>query len=236
MVDNQRNGRGSGGAGWRDQPAEVTATPNSSVEETLPPAGAQQIPTSTPVVLPTSYAARSPALASAPRDLVRWGPVVAGFLSALTALLMLSLLGAAIGLTVLGGRVGTATTSGTVTWGAIAAIIAFLIGGFVAGRTAATVGRGAGAFNGAMVFLLAMPIILWLAGQGLGALLGSFGGVTGSLGVGFGRSAVQVAANGVRVTAWGALIAIAVGLVASAIGGALGGHGRADMPLTRHAN
>ena len=104
------------------------------------------------------------------RDRVHWGPIVAGLLTGLTALLLLSLLGLAIGLTTV--NAGTAAAQGgppadagrnSAIWAAIAGVLSFLLGGYVAGRTAALFNRGWGALNGALVFMLAVPLILWLA-------------------------------------------------------------------------
>ena len=184
------------------------------------------------------------------RDRVRWGPIVAGLLTALTALLLLSLLGLALGLTTLnpgaaagqGGLPGDASRNAGI-WAAIAGILSFLLGGFVAGKTAAVSGRGWGAFNGAMVFLLAVPITLWLAGQGLGALLGSVGNFVGGLDLGGAADQARRAAGNVqpgdlaraaeqaRNGAWGALVGSLLGLGASALGGFLGA--QRDLGLTR---
>ena len=180
------------------------------------------------------------------RDRVRWGPIVAGFLTALTSLLLLSLLGLAIGLTAVNaGDVaaqraapeGSGMTSAI--WGAVSAFLSFLLGGFVAARTAAVFGRGWGALNGLMVFMLAVPLTLWLAGQGMGAVLGSLGNFASGLSADPGQAqgaadqARQATANvqpadaaraaaGARNAAWGTLAGTLLGLLASALGGLLG--------------
>jgi hypothetical protein len=122
----------------------------------------------------------------------------------------------------------------------------------VAGRTAAVFDRGWGALNGAMVFLIGVPITLWLASQGIGAVLGSVGGLASSLAAnpqvaqqaqqgasqvaGQAQQAAQQAqqaaqqnptavgdaAAQVRNGAWLSLAGILLGLGASAVGGALG--------------
>ncbi len=183
-------------------------------------------------------------------DRVRWGPIVAGLLTALTSLLLLSLLGLALGLATVdartaaaqGGLPGDAGRNSAI-WSAIAGVLSFLLGGFVAGRTAAIFSRGWGALNGAMVFLLAVPITLWLAGQGLGALLGSVGNFVGGLDLGGAADQARRAAGGVqpgdlaraaeqaRNGAWGALVGSLLGLGASALGGFLGA--QRDLGLTR---
>jgi len=177
-----------------------------------------------------------------PTDRVRWGPIWAGLLSAFFTLLVLSLLGLAIGAsTVNAGQAaqGTGTQNAgsySAIWAGISAIIAFLIGGYVAGRTAAVHERGWAALNGALVFLLALPILLWLASQGLGALIGNANHIAGGLGINLGQlgttatgaaktitpAQAQQAADTARNTAWGTLIGLLLGCAAAALGGTLG--------------
>ncbi len=198
----------------------------------------------------STHDVRIPEAYNLDRDRVRWGPIFAGLATALTSLLILSLLGLAFGLTVV--NAGTAAAQGapppdtgrnTAIWGAVSALIAFFLGGLVAGKTAAVFGRGWGALNGALVFLAGVPVILMLAGMGLGTVLGTLGNVAGSLNAdpGAAQQAVQGAtdqarqaaqnvqpidvaraAEGARNTAWGTLLGMAVGLGASALGGMLG--------------
>jgi hypothetical protein len=196
------------------------------------------------------------------RDRVHWGPIVAGLLTALTTLLLLSLLGLAVGLTTV--NAGTAAAQGTpppdagrnsALWAGLAGILAFLLGGYMAARTAAVFSRGWGALNGALVFMLAVPLILWLAGQGLGTVLGSLGSLSGALASNpattqaaqGAASQAQAAAQSVqpidvaraaeaaRNTAWGTLAGALLGLGASALGGWLGTrHPTATQRTTRH--
>lgn len=194
------------------------------------------------------------------RDRVRWGPIVAGLLTALTALLLLSLLGLAIGLTSV--NAGTAATQGgpppdigrnSAIWAAISGIVAFALGGYVASRAAALFNRGWGALNGALVFMLAVPLMLWLAGQGLGSVLGSLGNLSGALAsnpnaaqaaqgaASQAQSAAQNvqagdiarAAEAVRNTAWGTLAGSLVAVAASTLGGWLGTRHPAAHTRTR---
>jgi len=184
------------------------------------------------------------------RDRIRWGPVMAGLFTALTSLLILSLLGLAFGLTVV--NAGDAAAQGgapqdtgrnSAIWGAVSALVAFFLGGWVAGKTAAIFDRSWGALNGALVFLVAVPITLWLASMGLGTVLGSLGNFAGSLNAD--PAATQQAAQGAadqarqaaqnvqpidvaraasnaRNAAWGTLAGMLLGLGASTLGGMLG--------------
>lgn len=166
------------------------------------------------------------------RDRVRWGPVIGGLATAMTSMLILSLFGLAVGLTTI--NAGDAAATGTLPnntgttaaiWGAASAIISFFLGGFVAGRTAAVFSRGWGSLNGAMVFLIGVPVMLWLAGQGLGSLMGTFSGYAGDIANNAqNTSPLQVAqtAEQIRNGAWGSLLAAILGLAAAAIGGSAG--------------
>ena len=197
--------------------------------------------------------ARIPQTLNLTRDRVRWGPIWAGLLTALTSLLVLSLLGLAIGLTVV--NAGTAATQGNLPadsgrnsaiWGAVSGLLSFLLGGYVAGRTAAVFDRGWGALNGAMVFLLGVPITLVLASMGLGGILGTLGSFAAGLNIDppalqTGANQAQQAAPSVqpvdamraaeaaRNGAWGALGGSLLALGASALGGALGARRELDV-------
>ena len=177
------------------------------------------------------------------QDRVRWGAVIAGLVTALTSLPLLSLLGIAIGLTTV--NAGTAAAQGGAPadlgrnlglWGGAAGLLSFLIGGFVAARTGAVFDRGWGALNGTLVFLLGLPVILWLAAQGLGFVLGTFAqgldlnaGTAQNLANQAGQVAQQIdpvdvarTAERVRNTAWSAFLVSLLGLGAGALGGYLG--------------
>jgi hypothetical protein len=193
------------------------------------------------------------------QDRVRWGAIFAGLLTALTTLLVLNLLGLAIGLTTVNAAQATAQGGAppdlgrnTGIWAAVSGILAFLLGGYVAGRTGAVFDRGWGALNGAMVFLVGVPITLWLASQGIGAVLGSIGGLANALAAnsqvaqqaqqgasqaaGQAQQAAQQAqqaaqqnpaavgdtAARVRDGAWLSLGGVLLGLGSSALGGYLG--------------
>ncbi len=183
-----------------------------------------------------------------PTDRVRWGPIWAGLLAAFFTLLVLSLVGVAIGATTVNagaaaqGNANANSGAGAFSaiWAGITAILSFLIGGYIAGRTAAVHERGWAALNGALVFLLALPILLWLASQGLGAIIGNASNIAGGLGINLGQlgntasgaarnvtpAQAQQAADTARNTAVGTLIGLLLGCAAGALGGTLG---------TRHA-
>jgi hypothetical protein len=132
---------------------------------------------------PRTTTARSTAapLETKPTDLVRWGPVIAGIFAALATLITLSVLGIAIGLSSFNyGDPASNFGIGAGIWGAISALIAFLVGGWIAGRGAAFNGRTSGIMNGAMVWFVAIPLLIYLLGSGIGALARTAGNVAGT--------------------------------------------------------
>ena len=163
----------------------------------------------------------------APRDSVRWGPIVAGLVTALSIFLLLSLLALGLGLTA-----ADATNAGQDAGpaaGIIAAVIgllAFFLGGYIAGRAAAVAGRGAGALNGFLVWALAIIAILLLAANGLGQVLGGAGEIFGELQQTNIDPNVEVdpnqAANAVRNSALVGFVSLALPALAATLGGAFG--------------
>ena len=220
------------GAPMRQQPVRATRSSGSQGLE-----------------IPESYALDT--------DRVRWPAAFAGLLTALTLLIALGVLGLAVGLTSVDAGAAVAQRGvpsglglGSGIWAGVSALLAFLLGGWVAGRTAAVFGKGWGALNGMLVFLLAVPLTLWLAGSGLGALLGSFGGFAQSLnidpnavrdaagqaGQNAQQNAQQVtpeqaaqAATSARNAAWSTLLGLGLGTGAATLGGLLGTRNHLDI-------
>lgn len=172
------------------------------------------------------------------RDRVRWGPIIAGLVTTLASMLVLTVLGLAIGLSVFepssdGSDVGAATAI----WSGASAVIAFLLGGWVTGRTAGVFKSEMAMLNGLLVGLSAIALVLWLTTTGVTNLLGSLGQNIGDIAqVGANQidpGTAQNAANQaqtqaveaydeVRNSAWGTLAGLLLALGASALGGFLG--------------
>lgn len=110
------------------------------------------------------------------RDRIRWGPIWAGLLTALASFLLLSVLALAIGAQAV-ELIGAAGTVATVTgWAtAIIGLIAFFIGGWVAGATSAIRSTAAGLLNGLLVWALGTVLILVFSALGVGQLFGALG-------------------------------------------------------------
>ncbi len=172
------------------------------------------------------------------KNRVQWGPIIAGVLTALATLLILSLLGVAIGSSALAPRdVGQSLGTGAAIYGAISAIIAFFIGGFIAAKTAAVGGVGSGMINGLMVGAAILALILVLAGSGLGSILGSIGtNITDVTNIADNVSgdpaAQQTAFDTVKNSSWGTLAGIVLALAAATVGGIVGHNDRRDLVAT----
>src|SRR5918998_6393381 len=83
------------------------------------------------------------------QDRVRWGPVWAGLLTALGTFLLLTTAAVAIGaLAVDSGASADDSSAASGIASAIIALLAFLVGGDIAGRSARVLGRGYGALHG----------------------------------------------------------------------------------------
>ena len=190
------------------------------------------------------------------KNRVQWGPIIAGTITALVTLLLLTVLGLAVGASAFepGTDVSDWGTAAGI-WGAISAIIALFLGGWVAAKTAAVGGQFAGMMNGLMAGAATILILLWLTTTGLTNLLGFLGNniadisavasetVTGETvttgevegavddaqaeiaDVSIGQSTYDNVAEG----AWGTLIALVIALGAAAVGGMLGYNQRQDL-------
>jgi hypothetical protein len=175
----------------------------------------------------------------APRDRVRWGPIVAGMLTALGTFLLLSLLALAIGAQTV--RVGNANAddvgagAGIVT--GIIGLLSFLLGGFVAGRTSAVRGRDAGLLNGFLVWALGIGLILLLASMGVGQVFGAAGDLFGQYrALGSPSPDVDPAEvqRSLRNAAIPAFLSMALPAAAAALGGFLGSRDRLPTEVDRY--
>jgi hypothetical protein len=114
-------------------------------------------------------------------DRVRWGPVWAGLITALTAYLVIQMFCYWIGLlTIHAGPHGVYTAGPANIWvTAIVGLIAFFLGGWLATSSAAPRSVGAGMLNGFMVWALGIVAILTFATFGAGLVFGTAGDAFG---------------------------------------------------------
>ena len=119
---------------------------------------------------------------------VSWGGIWGGVLVALGVLMLLTALGLAIGVTAVDpGQTESSTIgAGAGIWGSLSLLIALFVGGLAATRIGAITDRTTGFFEGALVWVVSVLIMAYLAGSGVGMLAsGAFrlvGGATQALG------------------------------------------------------
>ncbi len=165
-------------------------------------------------------------LGNAQRDRVRWGPIWAGLLTALGTFLLLTTAAVAIGaLAVDSGASADDSSAASGIASAIIALLAFLIGGYVAARTAGVIGRGYGALNGFLVWALGVVLILALAAFGLGSLFGASGDLFSQYQQ-MGQPQPDVdpesVVDGIRNGSIGAFIGMLLPAIAATLGGLFG--------------
>ena len=173
------------------------------------------------------------------RDAVRWGPILAGFLVALGTFVLLSLL--LLGLGASAVQIGP-DDAGTAAAGLgaatlIAGLISFLLGGFVAARTAAVREPWPAVLNGVLVWGLGLLLILLLSAFGLGQLFGEAGSLIGRFGalraeLPAGVTADDVA-RGIREAALPAFLSLGLPAAAAALGGLIGSQEDLGFELRR---
>jgi hypothetical protein len=117
---------------------------------------------------------------------VAWGGVWGGYLFATGVFLLLTTFGLAIGVSAadIGQDAepgGSGLGIGAAIWSGLTLLVALFIGGMVATRTGMVHDRAAGMVEGALVWVLSILTIIYMAGSGIGMLAGSVSGVLGGL-------------------------------------------------------
>lgn len=151
------------------------------------------------------------------RDRVRWGPIWAGVVTAIGTYLFLQLALVALGIVDLGDDVaGDAIAS------AIAALIAFFVGGVTTGATAMWQGADDGVLHGIVMWFAALVGLILLSAFGSGVALGSLD--TSDTFDEFTLEDIdqQQASDDAEEAAAKALLGLTFGLAAAAAGGAVG--------------
>jgi hypothetical protein len=128
---------------------------------------------------PVDYAVdrAMPVAVTAYQDQVRWGPILAGLVTALSTQLVLSALGVAIGMSSIGGSGAPRSEAGGVgagigIWSIISLLISLFVGGWIAARAAGRMSRNAALLNGAILWASTLALSAWLLSSGV---TGAFG-------------------------------------------------------------
>jgi hypothetical protein len=128
---------------------------------------------------------------------VSWGGIWSGLLIGLGVLMLLSAFGLAVGITTADFGTGEGAGArglgiGAGVWAGLSLLVALFIGGMVAARTGIVRYQSTALLHGALVWVLAMLGILYLAGSGISLGVGALFEVAG----GVARGAGAVVASG----------------------------------------
>jgi hypothetical protein len=175
--------------------------------------------TRAPAVDPMAPSAGAPL-----RDRIRWGPLWAGLMVAISTYLLLQLALVATGVVDLGqADVGAAVAT------AAAAFVAFILGGITAGATAMWRGADDGLLHGIVMWALGLVVLIGFSAIGSGLALGSID-ATETFDTVFTEEGtltaeeidVAGAADDAQEAASWALLGLTAALIAAAIGGVAG--------------
>lgn len=174
-------------------------------------------------------------------DLVRWGPIIAGLVTAISSQLVLTALGAAIGLTTLANSGAPQTNAGDVgsavgIWSIISLFISLFLGGWVTSRACGPMNRKTALLNGAILWATTLAVSAWLISSGVsgafgiaasnaGEILNQTGNIPNPANVPAPdvttQEAQNIAGNSAKV-GWSFALGSLLGLAASMIGAAVG--------------
>lgn len=110
----------------------------------------------------------------APRDRIRWGPIVAGIVAAFAMLLFLTILGIALGISALSGDSPATWGTAAGIWGGLSLLVSFFFGGWMSARSATPVDDHEGALNGFVTGAATLLVLLWLTTTAITGALGFF--------------------------------------------------------------
>lgn len=171
-------------------------------------------------------------------DQVRWGPIFAGLVVALSVQLVLSALGVAVGLTSIGesgaprsNAAGVGISIGV--WSIVSLLISLFMGGWTTARTAGRMSRSVALLNGAILWASTLVLSTWLLSSGVTGAFGIAASNAGSI-IDQTQSSPPVAPSGLTAqqtrdlagnaakVSWSFVLGSLLGLVASLVGAVTG--------------
>lgn len=115
-------------------------------------------------------------------DRVRWGPIFAGIVIAISTQLVLSALGAAIGLGAgAAGSDARDVSVGVGIWAIISLLIALFLGAWVMARTCGPMNSKTALLNGAILWATTLAISSWLLASGVSGTFGVIAANSGEI-------------------------------------------------------
>lgn len=187
-------------------------------------------------------------------DRVRWGPILAGLVVALSSQLILSALGAAIGFTSIAGSGAPRSNAGDVgtavgIWSIISLFISLFIGSWVMARCCGPMNRGTAMLNGAVLWATTLALSAWLLASGVSGAFGVLASNAGEIVQQVAppgsvpevpntpdvtaQEARNIASGGARA-GWSFFFGSLLGLVSSLIGASAGA--RKPRPVTTYVD
>lgn len=108
------------------------------------------------------------------RSGLHWPAIICGVFLTLTLFIIAGVLSQAVGVDFTFNSVRSIGAEvGTIIWGGVAAFICFGLGAYLAARVArGHVGAGSATLNGFIVWAVAVPILIYVLGGGIGPMLG----------------------------------------------------------------
>ncbi len=127
-----------------------------------------------------------PVVAANYHDQVRWGPIVAGIVLALSTQLVLSALGVAVGAGAISDSGAPRTDAGGVgtnvgIWSIVSLLLSLFAGGWTAARTAGRMNRNTALLNGAILWASTLALSAWLLSSGVSGAFGVAASNAGSV-------------------------------------------------------
>jgi hypothetical protein len=150
---------------------------------------------------------------------LRWGPIVAGTLTAVGLFVLLSLLAIAIGVQAAPGveAVDDMDFVGIIVTSAIA-LGSFFVGGFVATWSSATSQTGRALINGFLVWTLWLVALAFLGAFGIGSIAGAAGELFGNLSVAAPDVEPEELMDVLETASWTSFLAMALTALAAMLG------------------
>lgn len=171
-------------------------------------------------------------------DRVRWGPIIAGLVTALSSQLVLSGIGAAIGFSTIansGAPRSNADVVGSAVgiWAIISLLISLFLGGWITARACGPMNRSTALLNGAILWATTLAISAWLVSSGVS---GAFGIVAANAGDILNQTGADVPAqvpgataeqtrnlaDGAARVGWSFALGSLLGLLAALVGASVG--------------
>lgn len=178
---------------------------------------------------------------------ISWGGIWAGVLTVMGTLLFLTALGLAIGVSAVDPGQTDADTlaTGAAMWSGLSLLVALFVGGMAATRLGMVFDRAAGAFEGALVWVLSFLVVLWLASSGVQLVASGISDLFGDINIGqtldpsiTDQARAQLPAmadraqEGATKAAWITFAAMLISMIA-AVAGAMVGRRRVVQTLAR---